>query len=80
MLHYSYVQANCFETLGIPLFLGRRFGSEGGQPEKSVILSESAANQLWPGRTPLAGAFAGAPRMSGSTPGVSFVPMGRSIE
>jgi predicted permease len=53
MLHYTYVQANYFETLGIPLFLGRSFQPPAGQPEHSVILSESAAKQLWPGQNPI---------------------------
>ncbi|MGH9159382.1 MAG: ABC transporter permease [Vicinamibacteraceae bacterium] len=53
ILHDSDIQANYFQTLGIPLFLGRGFPSEGGQAEKSVVLSESAANQLWPGQSPI---------------------------
>ncbi|MGA8026780.1 MAG: ABC transporter permease [Bryobacteraceae bacterium] len=53
VLHYTYVQANYFQTLGIPLFLGSGFQSEAGQPEHSVILSESAAQQLWPGHNPI---------------------------
>ncbi len=52
ILYYTYVQPNYFETLGIPLFLGRGFQSH-GQPEHSVILSESAAKQLWPGQNPV---------------------------
>lgn len=56
MLHYTYVQANYFETLGIPLFLGHSFQPPAGQPEHSVILSESAAKQLGPARTPPAAA------------------------
>jgi hypothetical protein len=46
------VQANYFQTLGIRLILGRSFQQE-GQPEYSVILSESAAKQLWPGQNPI---------------------------
>jgi hypothetical protein len=53
ILHYSYVQANYFQTLGIPLFLGSSFQPRAGQPEYSVILSESAAKQLWPGQNPI---------------------------
>jgi macrolide transport system ATP-binding/permease protein len=53
MLHYTYVQANYFQTLRIPLFLGRSFQSQGGQPEHSVVLSESAAKLLWPGQNPI---------------------------
>ena len=52
-IHYSYVQPNYFQTLGIPLFLGRGFQSQAGQPEHSIILSESAAKQLWPGQNPI---------------------------
>lgn len=50
---YSYVQPNYFQTLGIPLLLGRNFQSQASQPEPSVILSESAAKHLWPGENPL---------------------------
>jgi ABC-type antimicrobial peptide transport system permease subunit len=42
------VQANYFETLGIPLVLGRSFAAEG-----SAIISESAARQLWPNQNPI---------------------------
>lgn len=52
-LHYGYVQANYFQTLGIPLFMGRGFQSQAGQPEQSIILSESAAKQVWPGQNPI---------------------------
>ncbi len=52
ILYYTYVQSNYFETLSIPLFLGRGFQSH-GQPEHSVILSESAARQLWSGQNPI---------------------------
>ena len=33
--------------------LGRGFQSQAGQPEHSVVLSESAAKQLWPGQNPI---------------------------
>lgn len=48
-VYYTFVQANYFETLGIPLLYGRGFHSQTGQPEPAVILSESAAKELWPG-------------------------------
>jgi macrolide transport system ATP-binding/permease protein len=51
-VHYAYVQANFFQTLGIPLLLGRGFQAQAG-PEPSVVLSESAAKQLWPGQNPV---------------------------
>jgi predicted permease len=50
ILYYSYVQPNYFETLGIPMFLGRDFPS---QPGQFAILSESAAMQLWPNENPI---------------------------
>lgn len=53
ILHYSHVQANYFQTLGIPVFMGQPFQPQSGQPEYSVILSESAAKQLWPGKNPI---------------------------
>jgi predicted permease len=53
ILHYSFVEASYFQTLSIPLFLGRSFQPQAGQPEHSVILSESAAKQLWPGQNPI---------------------------
>jgi macrolide transport system ATP-binding/permease protein len=52
-LYYTWVQANYFQTLGIPLLLGSGFQPQTGQPDRSVILSESAARQLWPGRNPI---------------------------
>jgi predicted permease len=53
MLSYTWVQANYFQTLGIPLSLGHGFESQAGQPEHSVVLSESAAQRLWPGQSPI---------------------------
>ena len=52
-LSYTYVQSNYFQTLGIPLLSGRSFQAQGGQPERSVILSESAAKTLWPAQNPI---------------------------
>jgi len=53
MLYYTWVQANYFRTLGIPLSSGRGFQAQAGGPEHSVILSESAARRLWPGQNPI---------------------------
>jgi predicted permease len=53
ILYYTWVQANYFRTLGIPLLLGGGFQSQTGQHEHAVILSELAARQLWPGRNPI---------------------------
>lgn len=52
-IHYKYVQVNYFATLGIPVLLGRGFSPEAGQNGRSIILSESAAKQLWPGENPI---------------------------
>jgi hypothetical protein len=52
ILHYTYVQAGYFEALGIPLFLGRGFERQ-AQNGQSVILSESAAKQIFRGDNPL---------------------------
>ena len=52
-MHYTNVQANYFETLGIPVLLGRAFQSHAGESERSIILSQSAARQLWPGQNPI---------------------------
>jgi predicted permease len=52
-MHYVYVQANYFQTVGIPVLLGRGFELQAGEAERSIILSESAAKQLWPGQNPV---------------------------
>jgi putative ABC transport system permease protein len=53
VLGYTYVEGNYFQTLGIPVLLGRSFLDQGREPEQSVILSESAARQLWPDQNPI---------------------------
>jgi predicted permease len=53
ILHYSYVQPDYFETVGIPLTIGREFQSGADASGRSVVLSESAARLLWPGESPL---------------------------
>jgi predicted permease len=53
ILYYTYIQPNYFHTLGIPLLFGRGFQTQAGQPENAVILSESAAQLLWPGQNPI---------------------------
>ena len=52
-LYYTWVQANYFQTLGVPILLGGGFQPQTSQPEHSVILSESAAHRLWPGQNPV---------------------------
>jgi hypothetical protein len=53
ILYYTYIQANYFQTLGIPLLIGRGFSPQGDQPEPTVILSETTAQLLWPGQNPI---------------------------
>ncbi len=52
-VYYTWIEPNYFRTLGIPLLLGSGFQLQTGQPERSVIVSESASRQLWPGRNPI---------------------------
>jgi putative ABC transport system permease protein len=55
-LFYAYVEANYFQTVGIPFALGRGFassGSPGNIEGQAVVLSESAARELWPGQNPV---------------------------
>ena len=51
-IHYAWVDAAYFQTLDIPVDLGRAF-RQSGESQNSIILSESAARQLWPGQNPL---------------------------
>jgi predicted permease len=53
VLCYAYIEANYFDALGIPMFLGRGFDPSGGQSGHEVILSESAAQQLFGGQNPI---------------------------
>jgi predicted permease len=53
LLHYTYVQPNYFRVLNIPLLVGHTFLAISGQPETAVIVSKSAAEQLWPGENPM---------------------------
>jgi predicted permease len=51
-LNYTYVEPDYFETLGIPLRLGRSFDSQ-TRNGRFVILSESAARQVFGRENPL---------------------------
>jgi len=53
VLFYKYIQADYFQTLEIPLLFGRAFQAQAGDPEPVVILSDSAARQVWPGQNPI---------------------------
>lgn len=49
-LCYTWIQPDYFRTLGIPLSVGHGLVP---QEPGAVILSQSAANRLWPGKDPL---------------------------
>lgn len=51
-MHYAWVDATYFQTLDIPVDLGRVF-RQTGESQHSIVLSESAARQLWPGKNPI---------------------------
>jgi predicted permease len=52
-LFYSYVSANYFKTLSIPVLSGHPFAADSLSPDPVAVLSESAANELWPGLNPI---------------------------
>lgn len=52
-IHYTFVQANYFQTLGIPLVFGHAFATQGETADRSIVVSQSAARRLWPGQNPL---------------------------
>jgi predicted permease len=53
IVFYTYIQPNYFDTLGIPLLFGRGFQAQDRHRENAAILSESAAQVLWPGQNPI---------------------------
>lgn len=52
-LYYTWVQPNYFGTLGVAILLGEGFAADTPNGEHPVVLSESAARQLWPGQNPI---------------------------
>jgi predicted permease len=50
---YSYVAPNYFECLGIPLVIGNTFSGQPTSQQTTVILSQSAATEFWPGQNPI---------------------------
>jgi predicted permease len=52
-LFYTYVEANYFHALDIPIVYGHGFHAGTGTPEPTVVLSETAAQSLWPGQKPI---------------------------
>lgn len=56
-LYYTYVQPNYFQTLSIPLSMGRGFSVSQAGDRVVAIVSESAAKELWPGKNPIGQKF-----------------------
>src|SRR5262249_6327734 len=52
-LYYTWVQPNYFEVLGIRLARGQGFRAQAGHADHVAILSDSAAQRLWPGQDPI---------------------------
>lgn len=52
-LFYTFVDSNYFQTLGIGMVFGHGFSAGSGTPEPTVVLSETAAQRLWPGKSPI---------------------------
>lgn len=51
---YSYVLANYFETLGVPIIRGRTFTAEEADTQAPVVvISEATARRFWPGQDPI---------------------------
>ena len=48
--YYAWVDPNYFRTLGIPLLSGEGFAAQSGAAEGEAILSQAAAERLWPGK------------------------------
>jgi predicted permease len=53
IVYFTWVEPNYFSTLGVAVVLGKGFAGKGDVAEHSVLVSESAARQLWPGQNPL---------------------------
>lgn len=55
---WTYVSERFFETLGIPVLRGRQFTSaDGPAAPPVVIVSQTMARRLWPGRDPIGRRF-----------------------
>lgn len=52
-LGFAFVEKNYFDTVGIPILSGHNFASESDQSGAKAVLSESAAQHLWPGENPI---------------------------
>lgn len=52
-LNFTYVQENYFDTLGIPILSGHNFQLLSDRPGAAVVVSEAAAQKLWPNQNPI---------------------------
>ena len=53
-VHYNSVSSNYFETLGIPLLLGRTFTDQEIKDQSPVaIINDALAQRCWPGESPI---------------------------
>jgi predicted permease len=53
VLYYNFVRSDYLQVLDISLLYGRAFPAQSGATEPCVILSQSAAQVLWPGQNPV---------------------------
>ncbi|MBV9677756.1 MAG: ABC transporter permease [Acidobacteriaceae bacterium] len=52
-VYYTYVTPEYFRVLSIPILRGHSFGEQSTVREAEVVVSESAAEELWPGQNPI---------------------------
>ena len=52
-IEYNHVTSDYFSLLGIPIVRGRSFTSEEKHDALGIIVTESTARRLWPGKDPL---------------------------
>ena len=52
--YYQFVMGDYFETMGVPIVVGRGFNrADAASPGKVVIVNETLANRIWKGRDPI---------------------------
>lgn len=52
-LGFTYVEENYFDAVGIPILSGHSFQIQSDRSANEIVLSESSAQQLWPGQNPI---------------------------
>jgi predicted permease len=63
--YYQFVMSDYFKTMGIPILAGRGFEAiDTTSEDRVVIINETLANRLWPGRDPIGQRLR--PNLSGS--------------